>query len=91
MGCMIQWHCDHCGTMRIGRDLREHGDPYQFACTVVRHGRTIVAHGGVSSERIDFAGERRSIVRELLRPLGIKRVRWSRLRDGKEIWREFPV
>ena len=90
MGCMIQWHCDHCGTMRIGRDLREHGDPYQFACTVARIGDTLAFIGASSETIASIVGERETI-RALLRPLGIKRVRWSRLRDGKEIWREYPV
>ena len=87
MGCEIEWLA---GVMRLGKDFQRYGDPYEFLCGVVRSGETISFIGASSETIASIVGERETI-RALLRPLGIKRVRWSRLRDGKEIWREYPV
>jgi len=87
MGCEIEWLA---GVMRLGKDFQRYGDPYEFLCGVARSGDTISFIGASSETIASIVGERETI-RALLRPLGIKRVRWSRLRDGKEIWREYPV
>jgi hypothetical protein len=87
MGVHIEWLS---GVMRLGKDFSRYGDPYEMLCGVARIGDTLAFIGASSETIASIVGEREAI-RALLRPLGIKRVRWSRMRDGKEIWREFPV
>lgn len=87
MGCEIEWLA---GVMRLGKDFRKYGDPYEMLCGVARIGDTL-AFIGASSETVASIVRERDTIRCILRPLGIKRVRWSRMRDGKELWREYPV
>ena len=87
MGAHIEWLS---GVMRLGKDFCEYGAPYEMLCGVARIGDPLAFIGASSETIASIVGEREAI-RALLRPLGIKRVRWSRLRDGKEIWREYPV
>ncbi|MFA5407444.1 MAG: hypothetical protein WC343_01585 [Bacilli bacterium] len=87
MSCEIEWLA---GVMRLGREFQKHGDPYEFMCGVVRSGDTI-SFIGASSQAVASLVRERENIRAMLRPLGIKRVRWSRMKDGVELWREYPV
>ena len=87
MGCEIEWLA---GVMRLGREFKTHGDPYEFLCGVVRSGETI-SFIGASSQVVASLVRERDSIRAMLRPLGVTRVRWSRIKDGVEIWREYPV
>jgi len=87
MGAHIEWLS---GVMRIGRDFRVYGDPYEFLCGVVRSGDT-VSFIGASSQAVAGLVREREIIRAILRPLGVKRVRWSRMRGGLEVWREYSI
>ena len=72
MGTHIQWHCEHCGTMRIGKDFHVYGDKYDFSCTVVRKGEGVEFVGG-DSEGCNLLCEKENIRKELLK----KNIKWG--------------
>jgi hypothetical protein len=66
------------GVLRLGRDYRRHGDPYEFSCTVLRRGDEVEllgASGGLSPSLA-----RR--MKEVFLVQGVRRLSWER-RNGK--------
>jgi|GEM_PF-2141957 hypothetical protein len=87
MPCEIEWLS---GVMRLGREFHRYGDPYEFVCGVVRAGDT-VSFVGASSQVVACLVRERDNIRAMLRPMGIRAVRWSRMKAGVEVWREYPI
>jgi hypothetical protein len=87
MGAQIEWLS---GVMRLGSNFHVYGDPYELICGVVRKGNEIAFIGASHNTVANLIRERDSL-RTILQPLGIKWVTWSRLRNGVEVWRRFPV
>jgi len=85
MGAHIEWHCQHCGTMRIGRQFHVWGDPYEFACTVVKsaHAHSIEFVGGISENFCNILAERDAVKRELEKA-SIRFVHWTRIKKGEK-------
>ena len=83
MGAHIEWTT---GILRMGRKFDVWGDPYEFACTVIREGDTVTFMGAAAECSMSIVSERKRI-RALLEPMGIAKVRWTRRKAGnvKEI------
>jgi hypothetical protein len=79
MGSHIEWTT---GILRMGRKFDKWGDPYEFACSCIREGDTLIFCGAAAECSMSIVSERQRI-RELLAPMGITKVRWTRRKDGK--------
>jgi hypothetical protein len=79
VGAHIEWTT---GILRMGRRFEEWGDPYEFACTVIREGDTVTFMGAAAECSMSIVAERQRI-REMLEPLGITKVRWTRRNKNK--------
>ncbi|RPH38310.1 hypothetical protein EHM92_00065 [bacterium] len=83
MGAHIEWLEDvETGVLRIGREFRKHGDPYELACTVIRKGDVITLVGASCIGNAQLIAERESM-RAILAPLGIRKIRWRRIKGDK--------
>lgn len=66
--------------LRTGSKFEKYGDPYEFACTVIRIGDTGFIFGAAGA----LSAEIRQAVREELKAHGITHVEWSRIQTGGE-------
>lgn len=67
------------GVIRAGREFEKYGDPYEFACTVLRIGDTAYIFGAAG----EFSRKTYEAIREELKSHGIAHVEWSRLQQGR--------
>lgn len=75
------------GEARAGKKHQKYGDPYDTACTLYRMGDTVVVSGLVGSlTRSDLDG-----LRDALSRVGVKSIRFNRVRDGAVIQREIQT
>lgn len=66
------------GVIRVGDKFDRHGDPYEFAVTVVRDGDSVKLVAGSGK----FTREMRRAIINMFKGLGIKKVVWSRVKTG---------
>ena len=74
----IEWHCEHCGTLRVGGAL---GEPYTWAVTIVKNGPASVMVVGLSKQP-PTASEWREAKR-IVKHAGITAYRFLRLNGAK--------
>ena len=65
--------------LRMGREHHRHGDPYELAGVVEVFGNHAVFKGG-NGVLFDIPG-----IRDALRKIGVKSVRWERIKMGETI------
>jgi hypothetical protein len=88
MGSHIEWITPKCipfwriGILRMGRAFKLYGDPFEFACTVIRLFKEIELKGAASECSADLVRERGNI-RDLLSPMKINKVKWTRRKNGR--------
>ena len=75
MGFGLEWHCDHCATVRAGDEFRKHGDDFTQVCTLYIEGGMAYVAGLLSSRPTYFPW---SEFRRLLRSMGVKVIRYAR-------------
>lgn len=90
MGIGLEWHCDHCATLRVGEFYESFGHPYEFACTLVVKGGTATLHGAISFLVVPLL-KFRSALRQLFLSIGVQEIKWARLKAGKLRWKHFPL
>jgi hypothetical protein len=78
VGAHIEWVA---GVLRVGSKLKVYGDPFELSCTVLRDGDTVMFLGASAAIRVSLVTERANI-RAILEPLGIKHVKWIRIKNG---------
>lgn len=71
------------GVIRGGRDFKEHGDPYEFACTFIARGDTAEVIG-LSGNLLPTPIAAYRAIRTALEAHGIKNAFWDRAR-GKRV------
>lgn len=81
MGAHIEWIA---GILRVGPELTNFGDPFEFMCVVLRDEGTVIFKGATSDKIVDLLKERDGI-RKQLEILGpITKVQWTRKDNGRE-------
>lgn len=71
------------GILRIGPEMKEWGDPYEFSCVVVRKGDTAMLLGAYSDNTTNIIRHRHEVKRLLGTLPGIRWAGWTRLKDGE--------
>lgn len=66
------------GIIRGGPEFHEHGDPFEFSCTVIRSGDVCEIRG--FSGKMSVSASR--AIRAALNAEGIKTAYWERLKSG---------
>ena len=84
MGAHIEWTA---GILRLGKEFKQYGDPFEFACYVQRDGDTVQFKGAASECMASLVSERKAI-KAALQAVGVKRVRWVRKTNGVDKWFE---
>ncbi len=85
MKANIQWHCDHCGTVRIVET--KFGDPPYWVCTIERRGATAWFHGVMW-----WDDAYRPLIRAALRSEGFTELKYlRRLEDDRLVERVLRV
>ena len=75
MKASVEWVV---GIIRGGPDFHEHGDPFEFSCTVVRSGDTCEIRG--FSGKMSVSASR--AIKAALNADGIKTAFWERQKSG---------
>ena len=71
MGSEIEWII---GALRAGNDFEEHGDLYDFSCTVIRRGNSVELVGGSGRMTPSLWKE----IKQMFLDEGIEQVTWDR-------------
>ena len=88
MGIGLEWHCDHCATLRVGEFYESFGHPYEFACTLTVQGSCASLHGAISFLAVPLL-KFRSALKHLFLSIGIHDIKWARLKTGKMQWKHY--
>jgi hypothetical protein len=80
MGVGIEWKV---GILRIGKDFKHYGDPYEFSCVVTQVDSILFMEGGSSGSKNCVEINRKEI-KDLLLKEGIKSVEFTKRTKGKE-------
>lgn len=72
------------GVLRIGKELKQYGDPYDMACTVLLEDNRATLIGATAITSMNLIRERDAL-RVLFSGLGITQVRMLRRKPGKPV------
>ena len=80
MGAKIEWLI---GVLRVGKDFKEHGDPWEPSCLVAVEGDVLHLFAIESeSKKESHLLRERANIRKIL-PEGIREIRWERIENAE--------